>query len=1349
MADKVEGEKGAPAKKPPVGAAARWMRVAAIVFAALLAIFGVRLMLESQAEIGAVHKRNFENLNIAAQGLEGWPVSIAQVARANYGSGETIEREHPDIGRYTIRFPACDAGAAAGPVFERGSKAGQGWVYRVSGQFVPAGADPATAARVCFTTEVPLDRLVNLHRAAPDFSHLLIAGANGQVIAQLGDAALPVQKLPEIRQSGWMAKDVARTVTATPGKGVPAETAAKAIALDDLSGTGEVQIGGAAYRLYAKPFTVAGHPNACIPMVSADTAAMSGKGCYAIGLMPAERLRRAWLSPPVALTVGFGLALIGLIALLPWLRLMLVGGGESLSPIEALGVVLGIQAVAAVATLALLFTAEIFAERRTAENEAVAVAKRLANQADGEIGTALREAVTFGRGGKRGQPLTEAIVYVDERGEYTGREGDARQAQRVSVGYRDYFRNLVQGETHQDSVTPFAAVAAGGAASAGTCLPGTPSGGTFAVTYTVGQVRAQTDGSAKAVVAMACEGGAAPGQPRYALAAFLMRSLFSPVLPDPQKFLVVDLGNNDLRVLFHSEFDREGTESFANNVDAGPAVLGLIGTAPSGREPGARILTLRYNGEVSRFAIRRLARANWAVLVYHPLDQVDSIASVSATRAVSDWFSIVLIAMLILAIRFWSRPDRWRDVWPDTNDASLYRDLTKYAVALAAGAAFLLLAMRFLGLPPYFRVILGVLCWIAALVLFVVPLSRIVSIDRSAKRPIPLAFAKRERSSLALSPQTERSYRKLLLAMLLCCSVVPVAGFWTDARSLSRELADAQRETSAVAAARERYDRTLAYARTAADAKLAGIAPLEAGDGLPNSAGSPKPRKPSSMHSYARLLWSTQFDLPQPGQRCEGGTGVWLCWKKTAARQDVAKNIGIVPHRTDWIGIGVVGWIAIAMFAGVLALIVVGIVHRGLGALMGFGVPLGAVAWNSVRLGDLTKLPPHLLLVAPQQAVRNYLSGRKEIYCVDLAELFLTCPEEDLIEKKVSEKFQKYFPETAQGGEEGSATWLAVSGLTLVLRDGARRRAALSFLEIAERARDRGRIKGIIMISEISPLERILDAFETEEDGDTSVKTAREELRWSRFFQAFATKSFMPIDKIDNKNAEIVKLREDAEKGDDSAAAKLALIDDLRWLPGNIIDGAIENYEADKGLTSDAGVFPLAAEQYREHYTDNIVTWAKSIKSVSPAASVDFLRSHLIEHYEQCWAASTRGERLVLEAIARGHFVNMRHAISLKSLVRRGLVVLDPAPRLLAKSFAEYVRQAERPGTLKKWRDSQPKSGWSFARIPLFVMLPGAVILLAIAAAESGQELTAVFSLVAAGAPVLLNSLLRLVRPAG
>jgi hypothetical protein len=82
------------------------------------------------------------------------------------------------------------------------------------------------------------------------------------------------------------------------------------------------------------------------------------------------------------------------------------------------------------------------------------------------------------------------------------------------------------------------------------------------------------------------------------------------------------------------------------------------------------------------------------------------------------------------------------------------------------------------------------------------------------------------------------------------------------------------------------------------------------------------------------------------------------------------------------------------------------------------------------------------------------------------------------------------------------------------------------------------------------------------------------------------------------------------------------------------------------------------------------------------------------------------------------------------------------------QSFALYLRQSERPDTLAKWKAAQPRSTWSAARLPLALLLPALLLLLVIGTAESGETLSTLFPLLAAGVPAVVSLLIRSAKPA-
>ena len=114
--------------------------------------------------------------------------------------------------------------------------------------------------------------------------------------------------------------------------------------------------------------------------------------------------------------------------------------------------------------------------------------------------------------------------------------------------------------------------------------------------------------------------------------------------------------------------------------------------------------------------------------------------------------------------------------------------------------------------------------------------------------------------------------------------------------------------------------------------------------------------------------------------------------------------------------------------------------------------------------------------------------------------------------------------------------------------------------------------------------------------------------------------------------------------------------------------------------------------------------------------------------------------------MAFDRLVDLTTALAFISLVRRGLVVLDPEPRLMNQSFTMFVRQAEKLDTITDWENELPSGAWAKARLPILATIGAIGVAAVVFAIWSGQQLTALIPLLAAGAPALFATLSRMVR---
>ncbi|MET0308923.1 MAG: hypothetical protein ABW023_09485 [Sphingomonas sp.] len=1345
--------------------------------ATLVLIFAISLLVNSQALVGSTHQRNSHGLEIIASGLEGWPATARQIASVRkFDQNDHIGIRHPDFGDLQIDRVDCGdiaVTAARERFFPTEARPGQGPLFKVSGTI--------DRSDKCFTARAPLEMIAGISRSGSRFSNIVLVTPDQTVIEQLGSAKLPIAKLPNLSPVNGFARSL---VSGVFGGGKVDQTGPTG--LDSSPGASRIQIADTAYYAYVQPIRIADASQRICPgakpiqsnspqtptaptlpastsRAPADTDAnqataapqprapgslpnsgtsTSDGGCqfYIVGLMPNQALRTAWISPPALVLTGFSLLLLIVMALLPVARLLLIGSSESIGPIELVGILFGTYAATAIVTLLVLFAYETANERHRTTRDGEAAAVSLANKAADEINSLASSAIYCRTSPVPPPPETKAPLprifeagWFDAMGGYQVKAcGIEAFSTSVDIGARPYFKELKD---------PDAA---------------TPDGNRLS--YVLAEVHSQTDGVKKTVLVLGDNAASRPNKPqpaeeaasatkppsttpnpppptteedkapRYLLVSTFMKSLAQPLLPWPQKFMVVDTGDPRLPVLFHSEPGRALMEEFATQIDRS----GEIGRALRQMKPaelGKFSFSRRYDGEVTTFSVARISGTRWAILVFHTLDEVDQIAARTATRALTAWAGVSVILMVVTVCFILYRKQQWRRLWPSPHQTQTYRDariIAALAIAIAIWALFI---------GPW-----------------AVPIAVGIGIMVCLSEFRRLGSKGGDEDKL--TSETEHAYRLYVLSMLACVAIAPMIAFWADARAFSRDLVDQYRIDRAATGLKQESERVAALQQMIAssdriefDAKGAAVKSMD----LPvPQVFNPAGKKTRPVGSRADLNWTVaglarhlQTGLPQVRvQHCLGGEN-WYCWTDSNA-PNIADHIGVKPrdvHRPTAIAMLLILTLAL----GGAALICT-VVFQSLQALTGFGIPLNAVTWPTLvlsgtpnRANNELALARKSMLVAPQQAVRDAVNAFAISVPVDLAAELLPIPESLLNLQQVGTV--PAYPTPWTQLPQNRPPRLVITGLELVLRSPVRRRAALAYLERAVEALAPGSanpIAGIVLIAEMSPLERILDAFDAQSESDDSQDRTswREELRWARLFQDFSTFSFAPIDKIDWKLVHANTL-----SGLSIPARKLA--NELRWLPGSVIDGVIADSTSRTILTSTNQKFPVDSTVYQGHYTDLIVEWARAVNPVSESAAVDFLRSNLIEYYEQCWAASSLSERFVLDAVARGAFVNMRKSIALQSLVRRGLVILDPTPRLMNESFALFILQTERPDSLQAWRERQPPSTWANLRMPLAIGIPVAILFLAFAAAESGQELTAAISLIAAGSPALLGSLLR------
>ncbi|WP_036502853.1 hypothetical protein [Novosphingobium sp. AP12] len=1056
-------------------------------------------------------------------------------------------------------------------------------------------------------------------------------------------------------------------------------------------------------------------------------------------------------------------------------------------------------------------------------------------------------------------PVREGVFAFGELGRafpgYSALAYRCNAGARSILAERDYFRRAMQGVA--DGRLPDGRGAADkGNSSERSCSHLT--GLHIEPQYTIGAVRAQTDGAAKVIVVnrFSLEGrnGAAylkscspiePGSdavskasdaraagnkavtaahateipigPRSGVILQLMtsRTFLAPVLPRSFSFIVVDGSDPQLPYLFASGTYEIGSTSLRNALQssASLAVISDAAATPDwdaaagplsqkdkdkDKEDGLNAplsFTAQFAGTDQQFVARKLRGTPWVLIVYRPVNELDQQLAGTAGMAAGLWFGAILIAFGLMAtlcaavywLHHWKQvptspepfPGTRARLWlwprPGTARVMLQASLGILAFSIAASIAAELCVWLF-GTPR-----------VRALVAIFVPALSVtgailwLGTKGRAERQEEAARDPNHMSPKALLPADEWGFAAMSAALLIACGAVPAYACWVDAHEDARSI-DAQAE--------------IAHLKSAWTANRMALEAIGMTLGVKDE--QPMGDRPSS------LQWPGLYGF-QPDARVETETNLqehtgsatvlrkWLgpvgdrsvygCKKEGGGLEKLAAPltlafcvkpgsegmsddlIGLVDADRPWGNV----WRP-SILGGVLVLFgLVWAVYaccKGMNrALFGFGIPLDAVTHPDIQFKDgKPDLPERAVVLNGPLALMIDLLGSDEPLDISRAESKSW---------HVREEIENQLERIKEGGT------VVVVGLDIALKDAVVRAQALTTLErfskAAEDSWKRGESGRLVVMTDLSPLDRILRAYEREQsEGRRSTDTPgnaaisrTEQMRWSKLFEDFKTCTLPVREKFNWTEKEKGEIRdrlnacanEGAPKperfGKDQIQGIMELMSEVRYLPEDVLHSLIapgdrpsSSIWPDLKERGDIKQYPIETSVYHSVYFEALLAWAKSVRPATPAAARDYLRGEVIEHYQHLWAASSHAERVLLVNLARRKVINIEAALAIRSLIRRRLVVLDPAPRIVNGSFALFIRQAEKPDTVRSWRREQPQGAWEKIARPLGYLLPIAIVILAALALMAGESLANVLPIVLGAGPALLATILPGRRPA-
>lgn len=1349
--------------------------VFALIGGGLAIAFLIWALGDSERRIASVDQRNVADLAILVDGLEQWPRAAASIGNTNVFEGgdraglrvteagivKTLY--HPDFDSFEIRYTAGPPPCPAVRSIVEGDGPGTTASLIVAGtaRAAPPGAEvlPELAAGggpYCYSMRLPLDAMLRVSEVGPGFSHLLIANPDGRIVAQIGNEALPIRSLSDLPKLQPALREFASTLDPSLNK------LREAMARDALEPI-DTRIAGTAYRLYQRPFrlgpglaaTVSAPREAGAPAGAAPTANAAAvdpnAGYVAIAVAPRESVNNEVRRVSLAALTAFVLSFALLLALMPALKLRLLGPVDDLAPLEAGAVVLGIAVAAWVATVFVGYSILLLDGREQANERARRTAAWIARDVGAELDAILagrtrtsdllaRMARTLGEadtsnvrrlaysiptgsdGYQVDYPQPDGLFMANGRGEQVTdtpvvslRDGAGAFS---NVRDRGYFRRALKGELVEG--------------------PGSTPAPLNCVSprYAMDQVRSLPDGIAKTVLAFPVRGQCCPpgitegcigprpeaggdpsDRPAVLVVAMVLRSLLAPLLSSDVEFMVVDLDDQRLRALFHSVRPRAQVESLADGIGGravSDAFARLRAQSPSAcgspAAPSPVSFAAKYDGRTRSFAATRIPCTGWAVLAHVDREATDSRAAEATLWAIRIFMSQALTVGLVLLLAWlYARRRSWVWPWPDPRQTGRYAALATVVSAFGAVSIGWLLLGWWLEAPPLLTYLVPaffapVTAWTATWIF----LGRSDS-AKEVRRKLRVNTAPgRDRR---LSPATERAYRRLVAGLLLVAAAIPAAAQLGDASTYVADFHRARGEASEKSASAER-DREIAAVARNYSQRLRGAELVPPAQWLAKREGFGDyrlQRETADGVTIAEL--SRNFALHED-----------IAAADTSLDAPVRRAPVLAHDKHD----------AIRLLIALLALALVGLLWRAVQTLLvglfGFGVALEAVEQPDVDAPwQWAKARPQTLVVgAPAELQREIRRdhGPERVRVLDM----------------VSET-EAEIPRTPIE-QIGPAMNVVIESLELIQRDPVRRIRALRYLELLVTRQRQLHGTKIAVLTDLSPLERLLQRYERDAElleGSQNpderrqyddLKRNREDVRWSRLFASFATYSHRRTTPRVPGDAGARLVQEHSRTAAGATprpAIAQRVLEELWPLPAHVVRSALP-YEA-RDIKTLMGIAAL------------------DIDALSPRAVDDHFASVFIEYYQLIWAASSHAERLILYHLAHGRLVSIARAYAVRTLVRRGVVVLDPVPRLFNRSFAQFVRNVEKPETLKRWRADAPAGGWRLAQLPVLLLIPAGLAVLVMLIKHSGQSAVALVPVLVTAAPVLLQALGVLRRP--
>lgn len=540
-----------------------------------------------------------------------------------------------------------------------------------------------------------------LFRSRKAFDTVLLADSTGKVVYSQGDRDLSVTDLNLLLDKSNSIKTRFKKESANPGR-----------FLHGSSESYSVELNGREYRLFVEPVSL---PMQGLKSLDPDTPLSDGNAVWLIcGLVPKkEFLYKSMATSSALLSTLMGLLLLAALSW-PFLKLVLIGESQRVSVFDVLllGVctILGIS----VATLFVLHIWHFEDLKEDSRHQLETLAGAMENNVRTEIVAAykvlhalelraLQKVAMLPKGTQgvdeenllahdpesfKAYPLAQIFILINKHGEqvYRGTVNN-KITPRFPVRERAYFKRSMSRDLWDVRSLE----------KSGAEISNKPpnANNTFYIESVVGWSSGiRIAMISKAIAPSTLKEHFQPklkedSAPKVAALAIPMISLVEPVLPPGFKFAVLDSEDENGRVLFHSDSERNLTEDFLVETDRDRRLRSAV------LARRAETMMVRYWGEDYMARVAPVQGLPWTIVVLKDMriPRAVDVSWTSTTLLLLLLYTGVLIALVAGVLG--ARPSyRAEWVWPDPQSLPEYRQLIAVYLLLIAGSALAVWGMR-------------------------------------------------------------------------------------------------------------------------------------------------------------------------------------------------------------------------------------------------------------------------------------------------------------------------------------------------------------------------------------------------------------------------------------------------------------------------------------------------------------------------------------------------------------------------------------------------------------------------------------------------------------------------------